>query len=190
MAISLIMLLVSTVATAEDISRSRFFELFQNTRRTFETVEQGMTAEYKKIYIYPEYECHFNQKEVVLSSNNSLEYLVYTEIIVTQGCPDYQLGEVTKHLTWTKTIEAKSYYLEFEDQIFTRISQYGSIVMISGTIDGSYSSQVIDLGNSQFYNTTSRFYDTTKFTLLRTSFTDVLTINVDGVEVTDDTLED
>ena len=184
------MLLMSALVSAQEITKNEFFAKVFKNAQAFERVPLGLTISYITIENRDKEKCHVEHKEVVVSQDNSTEYLVYHESVVTQGCDIYKLGDVQKALIWTKKELAKDYYKYFEELglDIKMINLNGSLAFIQGVEKYTKNNIIytIDISRSQFSNLTMSVDP--GITQRETSlpyFTDVNTIDFEGVEIFD-----
>jgi hypothetical protein len=201
--LSVIMLLLSTVAGASEITKEQYIEQFEKNKKTYENVEVGMTSEYRSSYVEDpsaetKVECIEHEKEIVVSKDYSDKYLVYKKSTRVNDCGDGMKGKFTEQLKWRKlyivdhTLFEDPYTVEYK-----KITLNGSIVKMNYTVIyppsedsqgdnvGSLDNLTYegDLSKSQFYMMNEFITDNLKSSLLRRGFTDPSTINLENIEI-------
>ena len=202
--LAVIMLLISTVAGASDITKEQYMEQFEKNKTTYENVEVGMTSEYRSSYIEDpsaetKVECIEHEKEIVISKDYSDKYLVYRKTTRINDCADDMKGSFTEKLEWRKLYLADHILFEGNYTIeYKKITLDGSIVKMNYTvmyppseddqesdpksIDLNYEG---DLSKSQFYMMNEFITENYKTRLLRRGFTDPSTLNLENLEIED-----
>ena len=203
--LAVIMLLISTVAGASEITKEQYIDQFEKNKTTYENVEVGMTSEYRTSYVQDptagaKVECIEHEKEIVVSKDYLDKYLVYMKTTRVNDCGDDMKGSFTEKLEWRKLYLADHTLFEGNYTIeYKKITLEGSIVKMNYTVmyPPSENSQEYDLSSldnltyegdlskSQFYMMNEFITDNLKTRLLRRGFTDPSTLNLENLEIED-----
>jgi hypothetical protein len=197
-----IMLLVSTIAAAAEITKEEYLELWDKNKSTYENVEVGMTAEYQSTYISEnedgsENKCEEHLKEVVISTDHSDKYLIYKRVTAMSDCSYQKKGEFTEELRWRKLYFVGSNATVRRSSLeYKKITLNGSIstaeatrTYFSNNMTEEFKIQ-IDHSKSQFFSMIEGKWGKDTERLLRRSITDTSSLKLENLEINDVELQD
>ena len=196
------LMLISTFASATEITRDQYIELMTKYKDNFEKVSEGMTAEYstKSLYteqkqgseIIEEVTCLHHEREVVVSTDRIDAYLVYVKETTLNDCFSELKGTVNEYLEWRELYDADfSIPSKHTEPVKTHYDLKGTMITLDGTFrrlsdNTTYTYKgLIDLTKSQFFNHVDGQWDGMRMTLLRRSHTDPTTLKLENLEVRD-----